>query len=49
MPVISFGPKQTKEDQNKHEDFLKRMIEKGYTEKQVRILSEWYQRQKLRD
>lgn len=49
MPVISFGPKQTKEDQGKHDEFLKRMIEKGYTEKQVRILSEWHLRHRHRD
>ncbi|WP_395352901.1 hypothetical protein [Variovorax sp. UC122_21] len=28
----------------KHEDFVTRMVEKGYTAKQVRLLCEWYLR-----
>ncbi|MGH8222775.1 MAG: PrkA family serine protein kinase [Woeseiaceae bacterium] len=44
LPVISFNPKASKEDQMKHKDFVKRMTEYGYTEKQVRLLSEWYLR-----
>lgn len=44
LPVISFNPKASNSDQNKHEDFVKRMVERGYTEKQVRLLSEWYLR-----
>lgn len=44
LPVISFNAKATAEDQGKHEDFVKRMVDKGYTEKQVRLLSEWYLR-----
>jgi serine protein kinase len=42
--VISFNTKSSKEDQKKHEDFVDRMVERGYTEKQVRLLSEWYLR-----
>ncbi|WP_417224924.1 PrkA family serine protein kinase [Amphritea sp.] len=42
LPVISFNPKASTEDQNKHSEFVKRMTERGYTEKQVRLLSEWY-------
>jgi len=42
LPVISFNPKASSEDQKKHSEFVKRMIERGYTEKQVRLLSEWY-------
>ncbi len=42
LPVISFNPKASSEDQTKHSEFVKRMIERGYTEKQVRLLSEWY-------
>ena len=42
LPVISFNPKASSEDQRKHSEFVKRMIERGYTEKQVRLLSEWY-------
>ncbi|MBD9483775.1 PrkA family serine protein kinase [Pseudomonas sp. PDM14] len=44
LPVISFNAKASKEDQQKHNDFVTRMVERGYTEKQVRLLSEWYLR-----
>ena len=44
LPVISFNAKASAEDQKKHTDFVKRMVERGYTEKQVRLLSEWYLR-----
>ncbi len=44
LPVISFNTKASGDDQRKHEDFVKRMMEKGYTRKQVRLLSEWYLR-----
>ena len=44
LPVISFNAKASNEDQKKHNDFVSRMVERGYTEKQVRLLSEWYLR-----
>jgi serine protein kinase len=44
LPVISFNAKASLEDREKHQNFISRMIEKGYTEKQVRLLSEWYLR-----
>ena len=44
LPVISFNAKSSTEDQKKHEDFVNRMQEKGYTAKQVRLLCEWYLR-----
>jgi serine protein kinase len=44
LPVISFNAKASAEDQKKHEDFIDRMMDKGYTGKQVRLLSEWYLR-----
>ncbi|WP_105190366.1 MULTISPECIES: PrkA family serine protein kinase [unclassified Pseudoalteromonas] len=44
LPVISFNAKTSAEDQKKHEDFVNRMVAKGYTQKQVRLLSEWYLR-----
>lgn len=44
LPVISFNAKASNEEQGKHQDFVNRMTEKGYTEKQVRLLSEWYLR-----
>ncbi|MCO7225416.1 PrkA family serine protein kinase [Pleionea sp. CnH1-48] len=44
LPVISFSAKGSEEEQKKHQDFVSRMVEKGYTEKQVRLLCEWYLR-----
>ena len=42
LPVISFNAKSSSDEQTKHGEFVKRMIKRGYTEKQVRLLSEWY-------
>ena len=44
LPVISFNAKASADDQKKHQNFVDRMMAKGYTEKQVRLLSEWYLR-----
>ena len=44
LPVISFNAKSSADDKQKHDDFVQRMKERGYTEKQVRLLSEWYLR-----
>ncbi|MBS0359546.1 MAG: PrkA family serine protein kinase [Proteobacteria bacterium] len=44
LPVISFNAKGSTEEKQKHEEFIKRMVEKGYTRKQVRLLSDWYLR-----
>ncbi len=44
LPVISFNAKASAEDKTKHEEFVQRMVKRGYTEKQVRLLSEWYLR-----
>ncbi|WP_026959964.1 MULTISPECIES: PrkA family serine protein kinase [Aliagarivorans] len=44
LPVISFNTKTSADDQKKHDDFVARMMEKGYTRKQVRLLAEWYLR-----
>ena len=44
LPVISFGGKKDEETRKKHSDFVKRMVEKGYTERQVQRLVEWYLR-----
>lgn len=44
LPVISFSKKQTEDEEKKHNDFVQRMTEKGYTKKQVRLAVEWYQR-----
>ena len=44
LPVISFNAKGSAEEQRKHEDFVNRMVAKGYTPKQVRLLCDWYLR-----
>jgi serine protein kinase len=44
LPVISFNAKASAEDQKKHQDFVERMMKSGYTQKQVRLLCEWYLR-----
>lgn len=44
LPVISFTGKTNKDDARKHDDFVNRMKEKGYTEKQVKLLVDWFLR-----
>ncbi|HVZ45690.1 MAG TPA: PrkA family serine protein kinase [Ramlibacter sp.] len=44
LPVISFNAKASADEAKKHEDFVNRMVEKGYTKRQVRLLCEWYLR-----
>ena len=44
LPVISFNAKASADDKQKHQNFVARMVAKGYTEKQVRLLAEWYLR-----
>jgi serine protein kinase len=44
LPVISFNAKASGEEHKKHKDFVQRMTNKGYTDKQVRLLCEWYLR-----
>ena len=44
LPVISFGAKGTTADQKKHDEFVKRMVDRGYTPKQVKRLVEWHVR-----
>ena len=46
LPVISFGSKRDNESEKKHGDFVERMVSRGYTERQVRRLVEWYMRVK---
>ena len=46
LPVISFGSKKDNETEKKHTDFVSRMVTRGYTERQVRRLVEWYMRVK---
>ena len=46
LPVISFGSKKDGETEKKHTEFVSRMMSRGYTERQVRRLVEWYMRVK---
>jgi serine protein kinase len=46
LPVISFGSKKDGETEKKHVEFVERMVGRGYTERQVRRLVEWYMRVK---
>ena len=46
LPVISFGSKKDSDTERKHSDFVERMMTRGYTERQVRRLVEWYMRVK---
>ena len=46
LPVISFGSKKDGETEKKHGEFVDRMVARGYPERQVRRLVEWYRRVK---
>ncbi len=46
LPVISFGAKRDSDSERKHHDFVERMVSRGYTQRQVRRLVEWYMRVK---
>jgi serine protein kinase len=46
MPVISFGPKHDRELEDKHNAFITRMLDKGYTELQVKQLVAWWSNNK---
>jgi serine protein kinase len=44
LPVISFGAKKDSEAEQKHNEFVDRMTQRGYTRRQVRRLVDWYMR-----
>lgn len=44
IPVISFTSKATKDDEKKHSEFINRMSERGYTTRQIKLLTDWYLR-----
>jgi serine protein kinase len=48
LPVISFSAKSSKEDKKKHQDFVKRLEERGYTKKQVELVVQWWSRHRKR-
>jgi len=44
IPVISFTGKSSKDEEKKHSEFVNRMKERGYTNKQIKLLTDWYLR-----
>ncbi|MGI9413472.1 MAG: PrkA family serine protein kinase [Hyphomicrobiales bacterium] len=44
LPIISFGTKKDSKTEKQHAEFVHRMVDRGYTERQVRRLVEWYMR-----
>jgi serine protein kinase len=42
MPIVNFAPKSSSEEQKKHDDFVARMKTKGYTDRQIRTMVEWW-------
>ena len=44
FPVISFTGKVSKDEDKKHSEFIDRMVERGYTNKQIKLLTDWYLR-----
>lgn len=44
LPVISFEGKKDKDLEKKHNDFISRMQDRGYTSRQIRRLVDWYMR-----
>ncbi len=44
IPVISFSTKTSKDEEKKHSEFIQRMRERGYTNKQIKLLTDWYLR-----
>ena len=44
LPVISFDTKKDKELEKKHNDFIARMQDKGYTPRMIRRVVDWYMR-----
>src|SRR5579864_192931 len=44
LPVISFESKKDSDTETKHNEFVKRMLARGYSSRQVRRLVEWYMR-----
>lgn len=44
LPVISFNGQSSKSDKKKHDSFVAKMVELGYTEKQVKRVTDWHAR-----
>jgi serine protein kinase len=46
LPVIGFSSKKDSDTEKKHDEFVDRLVARGYTKRQVRRLVEWYMRVK---
>jgi serine protein kinase len=46
LPIISFTPKSNEDEQKKHDNFVNRMKEKGYTLRMTQLLVDWFNRYK---
>ena len=44
IPIISFTSKASKDEEKKHSEFIDRMVDRGYTARQIKLLTEWYLR-----
>ncbi|MEK8089088.1 PrkA family serine protein kinase [Thermithiobacillus plumbiphilus] len=44
LPVISFTSKGSQEEQKKHDAFVERMLDRGYTPRQVHLVVDWFMR-----
>jgi serine protein kinase len=44
LPVISFAKKGSQDEEKKHSEFVQRMKDRGYTERQIRRIVDWYMR-----
>jgi serine protein kinase len=42
MPIVSFTPKGSSEEQKKHDEFVARMATKGYTMNQIKTIVSWW-------
>lgn len=42
LPIIAFSGKGDKQHKAKHKEFVSRMVEKGYTPKQVKLVVDWF-------
>lgn len=42
MPIVTFSPKGSSEEQKKHDEFISRMRSKGYTDRQIKTMIDWW-------
>jgi serine protein kinase len=46
LPIIKFGPKRSAEEEGKHQNFVERMMKRGYTKRQVQRIVTWHEQAK---